>query len=379
MLVLAALVRPASAQEEAHSLAEAEWEAGSSGVAPAAEPTPERDVEPGTSDRVVATGASIVPGVLVHGSGHFVLGKPKTGARLAAMEGVGLVLAVGGIVVLAATGASRYTVGPTAAVVIGGAGLFGVSWLADVYGSSVADGARGDPSRVPAVFETELGHRYVYDPQFRYRHFLVSSFDARIWRLRLSPSAWFALDDENTRYRLAAAYRFAGPRPGAEGADGSFLDLELAATQHTYESDGFRTVTGEAFVGGRYDLERYDRELRGAFMEMGVGFGLQAFDYDAPGLELGEDVEQLLLARFAFGAYIGDPDRVGGEARFFYDHRHDDYAAGLKLTGLGSGVPGHFGVDTRFWFSDHWGARAEAMVGSAWIGGLSILFRQGAL
>jgi hypothetical protein len=365
--------REGRAAEPDHSLDTAEWSADSSGVPEASEPKREASAQ-----RAGAIAASVVPGVVVHGSGHLARGKPGTAVRLLAMEGVGVFMAVGGVAALALTGASRYTVAPAAIVAIAGVGLFGSSWLADVYGSAAPDGGTGRPPATTATLETELGHRYVYDPQFRYRHFLVEALDVRVWKLRVRPSAWLSLDDSNARYRLLAAYRFFGPRPDRAAPDGSFLDLELAATDHRYDSDGFRTLTGEVFLGGRLDLRRFDRELAGLFMELGFGWGLQAFDYDVPGLELGSDTADLLLARFAFGAYLGDPDRVGGEARLFYDHRHDDFAAGTKLTGLGSGVAGHFGLDARFFFTPSWGASLELMVGSAWVGGASLLFRQGA-
>ena len=58
----------------------------------------------------------------------------------------------------------------------------------------------------------------------------------------------------------------------------------------------------------------------------------------------------MLLARFGFGMYLGDPAERGGEVVVYYDHRHDDFAAGLKLTGLGSGIPGHFGAEARYYF-----------------------------
>jgi hypothetical protein len=60
----------------------------------------------------------------------------------------------------------------------------------------------------------------------------------------------------------------------------------------------------------------------------------------------------------------------------YYDHRHDDFAAGLKSTGLGSGVPGHIGLSSRYYLSDHFGVTTSAEVGSAWVLGLGIAFRQ---
>lgn len=365
------------AEPEAAGLEEAEWQPGSSGVAPADERPPEdRDataLDP--TRRALSTAVALGPGALVHGAGHMALGRPETAKRLALTQGVGLGVAVGGIAGLALTGASRYFVAPLALTVIAGGGLFLLPWAADVYGTaSFPDGTGSAPLRAPIVV-SELGHRYVYDPQFRYRNFLVQGVDLRLDAFRLATRGWFALDDQNARVRLLGAYRLSGPTPHAAASDGSFVDLEAALTHHRFDSDGFRTLTGEVSVNLRRDLARWDAGLSGSFVEGGLGLALQRFEYRIPGMRVDPDVNDLLLARYAFGFYLGRGDD-SGEAQIFYDHRHDDYAAGLKLPGLGSGNAGHFGLDARFFWGS-WGIGAEAQVGSAWIFGASFVFRQG--
>ena len=78
----------------------------------------------------------------------------------------------------------------------------------------------------------------------------------------------------------------------------------------------------------------------------------------------------------AFGR-AGDPFR--GEAKIYYDHRHDDDAGGLLASGLVSGVFGHVGVEGLWLSRSGWGARAYGEVGSAGVLGLSLLYRIGAL
>jgi hypothetical protein len=331
------------------------------------------DLHPAQRLRPIA--AAIVPGVLLHGAGHAADGKPKTGDRLLLAEGVGfgsLLVGTGG---LALTGASRYTVTPFVFMMIGGGGLFALSWLADVYGVTVQENGRGEPLRIAPRIESAMGWRSVHDPQFRYRNFLVESFDLRVGRLRLSPSAWFALDDDNARTRLLAGWRLSGPLADELASpDGSFLDIEAAGTNHEYVSDGFRTQTAELGVNARYDLRRFDPALRGMFFEGAAGFALQRIEYRIPGTKVPSDLEQLLLARAVFGAYLG---RGNGELTIYYDHRHDDYAAGLQLTGLGSGVLGHFGTQLRYFTDSGFGVIADAEIGSAYIFGASLAFRQG--
>ena len=73
---------------------------------------------------------------------------------------------------------------------------------------------------------------------------------------------------------------------------------------------------------------------------MGVGIALQAYAYDTSAASA--DIGELLLARFGYGMYIGRRGGPRGEVSLYYDHRHDDFAAGLKTAGLVSGVAGSF-------------------------------------
>ena len=321
------------------------------------------------------TAMALVPGLVVHGAGHLAVGETKTGLRLLALEGVGLGVLATGFVPIVLSGASRRLIGPAAALSAAGVGLFAISFLADIYGIVAPAGGTGAPFRETPVLQTALGYRYVYDPTFAYRHFMAQEIDYRTGAWRLHPTAWFALDDTNTRLRAHVAYRVTGPRPRANplSRDGSFVDIEAALTRHAFTSNRFSTTTGELAVAGRLDMERIGPSLRGSFAEMSAGMAMQASSYAVRGTSA--DVGELLLLRFGFGMYIGFPGTPRGEMTFFYDHRHDDFAAGLKITGLGSGVAGHFGADARLFFTQQWGIAAEAAVGSSYLTGLSILFR----
>ena len=98
--------------------------------------------------------------------------------------------------------------------------------------------------------------------------------------------------------------------------------------------------SAELSVDTRYDLARVGPSLRGAFVELGLGYALGRIDYDLSGLSIPNDLEHLLLGRIGFGVTLRGLSAPGSELLVYYDHRHDDYAAGLKLTGLGSGVVG---------------------------------------
>jgi hypothetical protein len=331
---------------------------------------PSQAVQPG----VLPTLAAVVPGVLVHGAGSYVARDRRTAKRLllAGAAGLGVFLASG--VVIAATGTSRRLIGAFAPILFVGTGLFFTSWLADIYAASTGGREASGASFAPRM-EWELGYRYVYDPQFSYRNFAFTRGDLRHESFRVSPSAWVALDDNNQRLALELARRLRGRRANVESRDQSYFDVTTALLYHRYGSERFAVWTPTLALEGRLDLAHVGHSLRGAFVEGQLGAGLELYNFDAPGAQLRDDAFGLLLARFAFGIYLGSGSRRAGELSVYYDHRHDDFAAGLGVAGIGSGVLGHLGGNGSYYFDRHWGVSALLEVGAAVVTGISARYR----
>jgi hypothetical protein len=329
--------------------------------------------------RLLPGAAAVVPGLLVHGSGHFALGQPRTGRNLLLMEGVGLGLFLSGGVTIVFTGASRYFVAPAATAAMLGFGLFSASYLADIYGTVSSDGgAVQSRYLLPAHWETELGYRRIEDPEFAYRDLIVERVSRQIGPLRLSPSGIFSLGGETARYRVESQYRLAGNVTDLRPSDVSFLDVTLAFVHQRHRPEHFSRSSAELSLAARYDFARLGPTLRGAFMELGAGYALARTDYDLSGLKVPHDLEHVLLGRVGFGITLRGKSAPGSEALLYYDHRHDDYVAGLKLTGIPSGILGHFGFAARWFFNESVGVALDAEVGSAYLGGASLLFRSAA-
>jgi hypothetical protein len=317
-----------------------------------------------------------VPGLLVHGSGHYALGQPRTARRLLLMEGIGLGLFLSGGLTIVLTGASRYFVAPAASATMLGFGLFSTSYLADIYGTVSNDGGAAlTRYRLPARWETELGYRRIEDPQFAYRDFSFQRVSRQIGPLRLSPSGYFSLRGDSARYRVESQYRLLGNVEDPRPRDVSFLDVTLAFTHQRHRPEHFSRSLAELSLDARYDLARLGPTLRGAFIELGTGYAIARTDYDLSGLKVPSDIEHLLLGRIGFGVTLRGQSAPGSEALLYYDHRHDDYVAGLKLSGIGSGVIGHFGVAARWFFTERIGVALDAQAGSAYLGGASLIFR----
>ena len=353
--------------------------AGNASPAAGSTPAPENDPgEPSSGKRALSTTAAVVPGAVVHGAGHLVAGDPHTGYTLLAAEGIGLGLVIGGGTTFLLSGASRYLVGPAAALTVLGFGLFGFSLAADIYGTASADGGAAElVPRFDAGFESELGYRYVADPRFAYDHFVVESVTVRGGRFRFTPSAWFATNGHNVRYRLEGAYRILGVLPGARATTSDHIDVVFGGIHHRYGTEHFDRTGAELALDTRYDLAHIGPTLRGAFVEFGVGYAIARIHYDLRGVGVPTDENDVLLASIGFGALLRGKAAPGSEVRVYYDHRHDDFAGGLLMPGLLSGVPGKFGADARWYFSPRAGVLAGVEAGSAVVTGLSLIVREG--
>lgn len=311
----------------------------------------------------------MVPGVLAHGAGHYVLCERRTAKTLLAMEGVGVGAAGGSLTGLALTGASRYFVAPLALGLLGGASLFTVSFLADLYGVAAPDGERGSPPRRLPRLSTQTGLRYVYDPQFRYRAFLSHGFrlDSRwFW---LAPSLDVALDAKNHRYALSAGHRLIGPSSRRDSNSGTRVDLQLGVSDHDYGDDGFAMRTFEASLAMRLDLDTLGPTLRGSFAETELGYARQQSRFDGlPG-----DGSDELLVRVTVGAYLGSGQ---GEFQFGYAHRRDTLAGGLRVPGIGAGYLGFLQQRSELSFGTL-GVATEVAYGSAFLVSGFLLIRLG--
>jgi hypothetical protein len=323
------------------------------------------------------TAAAVFPGVVFHGTGLWLAGDADTAYDLARVQAIGLVTTTVGLLGIYGTGASQKTIAALYPTTLVGSAGFIVPWLADLYGASTGGRAAGAKLSLAPV-EARAGFAYAYDPIFDYANFGFARADLRVEPVTLSPQAWVALDDDNQRLRLQADARLLGPRAGERQppADGSFVDLETAVTYHRFGTERFETLTVEAAVATRYDMRRLGASLRGSFAELAVGLGAQTADHYTSPTGLGNKLDGLLLVRSAFGVYLGSQGRYG-EAKLYYDHRHDDFAAGSGLGTRVDGIAGHVGLEGFYYPFARWGAFADLQAGSAYLALLGVTFRYG--
>jgi len=311
----------------------------------------------------LATAAAVVPGLVLHGFGHYVAGDKDTAWSLFAWQGVGLGMMIASGAAIGLTGASRYGNEITIPALVTGSGIFLNTAFADIYGT--ASGGRTSRYAIPPSLSVAAGYGYIDDPQFDYTHFSVVGASYRRDAIGVSPSLWTALDANNQRARLPVTYRL------LDNNAGDFLQTQVAATYHRYGDDGFACAIGEWSIGGRLNSSQLGASLAGSFTSASIGYALHRTSYDIAGVPA--DTIGLLLARFGYGLYLPN----NGEVEGYYEHRRDGFSAGLSPSSRnGSGFLGHFGVSMRQPLSDSFAVLLRSEIGSAWVSSVGIEFRQ---
>jgi hypothetical protein len=315
--------------------------------------------------RAAAIGAAIIPGVLVRGAGSWVIGERRAARRLAATGGIGLAALIVGGAPIAATGSSPYTIWPGVPLVVGGTGLFLSSWFADIW---VAAGGRRVEPRPLAMppWSIDAGTTWLHDA-YRERALVTAAGHVELGRLGLDGGGTLDAGGASRSGEAGARWRLLGPAAsGRAVADGSRLVVRAALRVDRDDDDRVGTTTAETELAARLDLARLDPAVDGSFVELSAGAGLVRTAYPMDR----HDLDAVLLAGFAWGAYLGDR----GELRLFYDHRRDGLAGGLAASHA-AGFLGSFGASTELRIMGPWAVRGQLQIGNAWVTTLGLRYR----
>jgi hypothetical protein len=292
------------------------------------------------------------------------------------MEGLG----IGGVLLsgtgLALTGAARATVAPLALLSVISVNLVVISFATDLYNTLAPDEGWGRPRLWSPMLRAKLGYVYVVDPIFDYSHLLTHALMLREGPWAFGYQGWHAPNQGHARARAGISYGIWGSHSGRSSTDGSYLDVEVAVGGQQFDDADFDVVSADTQVKTRFDAHRIVPQVEGAFFELAAGVGVRRTTFRS---ESALQTDSLLLARTAFGIYFGDgesADSTYGEWQMYYDHRHDDFAAGLKAEGLGSGVAGHIGTSLQLDLTRRFGVEAYTEFGSAWVNGAMLTLRE---
>ena len=316
---------------------------------------------------------SLVPGLLVHGTGSWLSGDDDTARRLLLLQGGGIALTGGSLAALALTGAARDWVGLFATTSVLGVGAMGVSLLANIYRTAAPEGFGSHPGHVPWG-DTEIGVLSVTNPQLELGPIVSLSANIRTARWTTAIRTWHAPWSLHARAHLETGFQFWGAREDTPDvrAGGGHTTLFFGITGERYGLESFSSYGSELRLETRIDSEHLAPNVRGAFVDWELGYAARRTAFS---LTRTYNDDSLLIAGVGFGAYHGDPLRNGGATRFYYNHRHDGYAGGMLIGGIGSGVAGRIGLESRHFITPTWGVRLGVEKGAAWVIGIHLITR----
>ena len=329
-------------------------------AAPDAPPAPveERlELLPPTPGSPLAAGAAVLPGLLLHGSGHFVLGEPEAARNLLATQGIGVASFVAGFALLAGTGAANQLAPLYVIPTIGGLGAISVSWLGDLAGS--IHGSEGWPAsgwRPEAGLSLSAGYDGLFASKLDFQHGMSLRLDWRGERLRLSPwGSWHPQGSSHAAAGVLLALQLARPRPETVTA----LDLILGVAHQRFPGDDFHVTTGEVYLEGRADLGFLARSLRNAWALARVGWGIDAYGYEGADALISDGLPLLVID---IGMGLQPFERAGFE--LVYRHRKNELPGGMMLSSGLAGFIGMLQLDGRIALADGWALLPSVRLGT---------------
>jgi len=314
---------------------------------------------PSKKRRALALTAAVVPGALVHGSGHYVLGDKQTAWRLLKMEGVGLGLLGAGVGVLGLTGSDEHLAALYVPMMVSGATILAGSFLADLLGVTVA-GSSGtgvarpiEHPREGAIAHAAIGYRYVNHPALDVSHLASASAAVRAGRFRIAAAA-----ESETRGRgFRAQQAVVAYRPPWRPLSVAALELGLDGAHRVLSADGVSSYPVAAWAEVVWDLGGCLPRIPGVYARGRLGAGVEMIDYGTvPGRV--DEASSFLVAVAGLGFRI---DRV--DAEFSYDHRQDGLPGG-GFFGRLPGMLGSIAATGRLHLTQGWALASEARYGT---------------
>jgi hypothetical protein len=327
------------------------------------------DDEVSAKRRLAAIGASLVPGILVHGSGSWVLHEKRAAKRLAITGAIGWGALVLGGAAVGVSGASPEMVIWGVPVIIAGAGLVFPTWFADIWYAAGGPRVRGE-SHTPSAWSVEAGTTWLHDG-YRERALVRAGGRVELGRIGLGASTLVDAEGQaRTGDAFARVRLFGAAATGATVADASRLYVRAAMRRHEDDDDKVAITTVEADVGMRAELQRLDPNLAGSFLDFAIGMGIQRVRY----ADLVSDNDTLFLGRFAWGLYLGRRS----EWTVFYDHRRDSLAGGIAAQ-RAAGFVGSVGTNVDLRLGGPFAFVGELEVGNGWVTSAGIRYHGGPL
>ncbi|MGM0598138.1 MAG: hypothetical protein ACQES9_13985 [Myxococcota bacterium] len=321
--------------------------------------------------------ASIVPGLLISGSGQYVAGNKKAAKKLFFLNAAGMGLFAVGAIPLALSNSSRHLSSIAIPLALaGGFTILNSQFLDSVASFYLTDFLGKFPGKNP-WFAVESGYFHVDDPQFSHEHFQKSSVDFNYRVLSTKLTWWKDYAAGTFKARTKLGFTILGTNPSESASLYSYLRLSSAFSWHKIPDEELKILTMELFFEGRYDHGSLDKAFSGTFSEFQFGYALESVKYNSGETYFSQgNTKDFLIFSYGFGWYLGDSRNNHAEMIIYYNHRQDNYAGGMELKVSGDGVAGYAGLKTRYFFSRDWGVYSDLHYGGGLGIGFGVIYRR---
>ena len=308
---------------------------------------------PNARGSALATGAAVVPGVFIHGAGHFTLGERQSAYRLLAMEGVGLAGVIGGIGTLAAVGGSEKFAFVYVPMTVTGLGLFTISFLADVIGAAHGTAPWAEPTILSGM-TVRTGYVGLFGSKHSFRHLGELSAEWRTDQLVLDGRATLHPQGDFAGYGILAGWKLWAPANEPVTRLGFYSEL----AHQDFRQEGFAMTTFRAFAQLRWNLGDLVATMQNAWILGRMGWGFDAFHFD--GTSEDDDGLPFLVSDIGIGLMATS----WVELELSYRHRKGELPGGMSLSDGLSGFAGMLELRSRVELGKGWALAPGARLGT---------------
>jgi hypothetical protein len=287
--------------------------------------------------------AGLVPGLLLSGSGHFVMGDRPSAYRLLAMQGVGMLGMIGGVGVLGLVGGSEKLAPIYVPLAVSGVGIFGLSTLVDIVGAARGHHPWPEPHR-PSGLAVRAGYVGLYASRHTFGQLGGVGIDWQGERLSLGAGGLLHPRLDYFEYGGSVGWLLWT----RQGDPVTRLTLMAALSHQGFASQGTAMSTGRGLGELRWNLGMWLPTMQNAWVlgRLGWGFDLLHFE-QAPGFE---DGLPFIVADIGLGLRV--TERV--ELELAYRQRKGELPGGMNLSAGLAGFVGMMELNGRVTLSRRW-------------------------
>lgn len=235
-----------------------------------------------TSIRIKSIAGSIFPGVLLHGSGHYLMGEKETGKKLLKIQGISLLSGAGSLVALSLLGNADETAGILIPMTMLSFGTFAATWLFDIIGTTGLSNRLSVGQHPYQQSFINLSYHNQDNNQSPYYNFYGGRFQYGTEKLF---AQFYAEVEESADYQ---EFVFKG---GYNIRPKKYSNLYLIPeAKYRYSSEGFSISQVDLQLEMDINLAKISKTLKNVYFVNSLGYGNSRFNFEGSGFDFSNNL-----------------------------------------------------------------------------------------